>query len=46
VARMGEEGEVTGFGWESWQERDHLEDQGVGRRMGSQCILGRFSGGV
>jgi hypothetical protein len=27
-------------------ERDHSEDQGVDRRMGSEWILGRLAGGV
>jgi hypothetical protein len=30
----------TRFWWEGPNERDHLEDQGVGRRMGSEWILG------
>jgi hypothetical protein len=42
VARMGEEC-VQGF--ESQKERDHLEDQGVDGRMGSEWILGRLAGG-
>jgi hypothetical protein len=28
------------------EERDHLEDQGVDGRMGSEWILGRLAGGV
>jgi hypothetical protein len=32
--------------WENLKERDHLEDQDVGRRMGSEWILGRLAGGV
>jgi hypothetical protein len=37
----------TRFWWESPKERDHLEDQGVGEKMGSQWILGRLAwGGV
>jgi hypothetical protein len=28
------------------KERDHLEDQGIGGRMGSEWILGRMAGGV
>jgi hypothetical protein len=36
----------TGFWWESPKERDHLEDQGVGEKMGSEWVLGRLSGGV
>jgi hypothetical protein len=27
------------FWWESQNERDHLEDQGIDERMGSECIL-------
>jgi hypothetical protein len=27
------------FWWESQKERDHLEDQGVNERMGSEWIL-------
>jgi hypothetical protein len=34
---------VQGLGGESPREGDHLEDQGVGGRMGSEWILG---GGV
>jgi len=34
----------TRFWWESPKERDHLEDQGVGGRMGSEWILGRLAG--
>jgi hypothetical protein len=36
----------TGFWWESPKEKDHLEDQGVGGRMGSKWILERLVGGV
>jgi len=39
-------GKCTGFWWESPKERDHLEDQGVDGRMGSEWILGRLAGGV
>jgi hypothetical protein len=42
VARMGEERKCTMF----WWERDHLEDQGVGGKMGSEWILGRLAWGV
>jgi hypothetical protein len=35
----------TRFWWESPKERDHWEEQGVGRRMGSEWILGRLAGG-
>jgi hypothetical protein len=34
------------FWWGNPKERDHLEDQGVGRKMGSESILGRLSWGV
>jgi hypothetical protein len=33
-------GKCTRFWWESPKERDHLEDQGVGGKMGSEWILG------
>jgi hypothetical protein len=47
VARMGEERKkCTKFWWESSKERDHSGDQGIGGRMGSEWILGRFAGGV
>jgi hypothetical protein len=46
VARMGEERKCTRFGWESPKERDHLEDQGVGGKMGSEWILGRLVWGM
>jgi hypothetical protein len=37
----------TRFEWESPKETDHLKDQGVGRKMGSEWILGRLAwGGV
>jgi hypothetical protein len=32
----------TRFWWESLKEREQSEDQGVGGRMGSECILGRL----
>jgi hypothetical protein len=32
----------TRFWWESPNERNHLEDQGVGGKMGSELILGRL----
>jgi hypothetical protein len=35
----------TRFWWESPKERDHSEDGGVDRRMGSEWILGRLAGG-
>jgi hypothetical protein len=34
----------TGFRWENQKERDHLEDQGVDGRMGSEWTLGRLAG--
>jgi hypothetical protein len=33
----------TRFWWESAKERDRSEDQGVGRRMESEWILGRLA---
>jgi hypothetical protein len=33
----------TRFWWESPKERDNLEDQGVGGKMGSEWILGRLA---
>jgi hypothetical protein len=35
-------GKCTRFWWESPKERDHLEDQGVGGKRGSERILGRL----
>jgi hypothetical protein len=35
-------GTCTGF----WWEKDHLEDQGVDGRMGSEWTLGRLVGGL
>jgi hypothetical protein len=32
--------------WESQKEGDHLEEQDVDGRMGSELILGRLAGGV
>jgi hypothetical protein len=40
----GENG-VQGFWWESPKERDQLEDQGVGGKMGSEWIFGRLAWG-
>jgi hypothetical protein len=34
------------FWWKSLSERDHLEDQGVDGRMGSEWIFGRLARGV
>jgi hypothetical protein len=36
----------TRFWWESPWEGDHLEDQGIGEKMGSEWILGRLVSGV
>jgi hypothetical protein len=36
----------TKFWWESPKERDHLEDQGVGGKMGTEWILGILAWGV
>jgi hypothetical protein len=36
----------TRFWWESPKERDDLEDQGVGGKMGSEWILGKLAWGV
>jgi hypothetical protein len=41
---MGEERKV--YKGESPKERDHLEDQGVGGKMGSEWILGRLAWGL
>jgi hypothetical protein len=35
----------TGFWWERPNEKDHLKDQGVDGRMGSNWTLGRLVGG-
>jgi hypothetical protein len=35
----------TRLWWESPEERDHSEDQGIDGRMGSEWILGRLAGG-
>jgi hypothetical protein len=43
---MGEEKKVYRFWWESSKERDHLEDQNIDRRMGSEWVLGRLAGGM
>jgi hypothetical protein len=39
-------GKCIRFWWDSQKERDHLEDQGVDGRMGSESILGRLAGGA
>jgi hypothetical protein len=36
----------TRFWWEIPKERDHLEVQDVGRKMGSVWILGRLAWGM
>jgi hypothetical protein len=36
----------TRFCWEISKEKDHLEDQGVCRKMGSEWISGRLAWGV
>jgi hypothetical protein len=46
VSRMGEERKVYKVLMESPKEKDHLEDQGVGGKMGSEWILGRLGWGV
>jgi hypothetical protein len=33
------------YSWEILRKRDHLEDQCVGGRLVSECILGRLVGG-
>jgi hypothetical protein len=38
-------GKCKRFQWKSQKERDHFEDQGIDGRMGSEWIIGRFSGG-
>jgi hypothetical protein len=37
---------LPSFRWESQKERDHLEDQGIDRRMESEWILETMAGGV
>jgi hypothetical protein len=41
---MREEIKCTVFWWGGLKERDHLEDQGIYGRMGSEWILGRLAG--
>jgi hypothetical protein len=36
----------TRFWWESPKESDHLEDQGISGKMGSEWILARLASGV
>jgi hypothetical protein len=45
IIRQGERREKC-TRWESPKERDHLKDQGVGGKMGSEWILGRLAWGV
>jgi hypothetical protein len=45
VARMGEERKVYRVWWKILKERDHLEDQGIVGRMGSEWISGKWAGG-
>jgi hypothetical protein len=42
---MGEERNVYRFWLENLRERDHLKDQGVDERLGSEWILGRLAEG-
>jgi hypothetical protein len=46
VARMGEDKKVYKVLVGKPEGRDHLEDQGVGGKMGSEWILGRLAWGV
>jgi hypothetical protein len=39
-------GMCTRFWWKIQKERDHLKDQGVDGRMGSEWIIGRLAGRV
>jgi hypothetical protein len=39
-------GMCTGFWWENQKETDHLGEQGVDGRMGSEWILERLAVGV
>jgi hypothetical protein len=43
---MGEERKMYKVLMGKPKERDHLEDQSVGRKMGSEWILGRLAWGV
>jgi hypothetical protein len=35
--------QCTGFWWDSSEERDHMEDQGIDGRIGSEWILERLA---
>jgi hypothetical protein len=39
-------GKFIRFWWERQEERDHLENQGVEGRIGSEWILERMAGGM
>jgi hypothetical protein len=46
VARMRGDKSVQRFGGKARRKRGHLEDQGVGGKIGSEWILGRLALGV
>jgi hypothetical protein len=46
VTRKREVKKCKRFWWESQNERDHSEDQGVDGSVGSKWIVGRLVGGV
>jgi hypothetical protein len=46
VARMGEERKVYKVLMGKPEGKDHLEDQGIDRKMGSEWILGRLAGSI
>jgi hypothetical protein len=46
VVFMGKGETCTGFQWESPKGKDHLKDEGIDVRMGSQWLLGRLAGRV
>jgi hypothetical protein len=39
-------GKCISFWWEYLKDKDHLEDQGIDGRIGSEWFLGRLAGGV